>query len=41
LAKCKVPDFAKDATSGKLAPLLATEAIEHQFDIGGSQRRVA
>jgi hypothetical protein len=30
LAKCKV-----------LAPLLATEAMEFQFDIGGSQRRFA
>jgi hypothetical protein len=30
LAKCKV-----------LAPLLATEAMENQFDIGGSQRRFA
>jgi hypothetical protein len=30
LANCKV-----------LAPLLATEAIEIQFDIGGSQRRFA
>jgi hypothetical protein len=30
LAKCKV-----------LAPLLAAEAMEYQFDIGGSQRRVA
>jgi len=24
-----------------LAPLLAAEAMENQFDIGGSQRRVA
>jgi len=24
-----------------LAPLLATEAMEYQFDIGGSQRRFA
>ena len=30
MAKCKV-----------LAPLLAAEAMEDQFDIGGSQRRVA
>jgi hypothetical protein len=30
LARCKV-----------LAPLLAAEAMEDQFDIGGSQRRVA
>ena len=30
LARCKV-----------LAPLLPTEAMEDQFDIGGSQRRVA
>jgi len=30
LAKCKV-----------LAPLLAAEAMDSQFDIGGSQRRVA
>jgi hypothetical protein len=30
LAKCKV-----------LAPLLATEAMENLFDIGGSQRRFA
>jgi hypothetical protein len=28
LARCKV-----------LAPLLAAEAMEYQFDIGGSQRR--
>jgi hypothetical protein len=30
LARCKV-----------LAPLLAAEAMEDQFDIGGSQRRFA
>jgi len=30
LARCKV-----------LAPLLATEAMEYQSDIGGSQRRFA
>jgi hypothetical protein len=30
LAKCKV-----------LAPLLAAEAMEDQFDVGGSQRRLA
>ena len=41
LARCKVPVYAEKASAGKLAPLLAAQAMAYQFDAGGSQRRSA
>jgi hypothetical protein len=40
MAKRKVPAYAKNASAGKLAPLLAARAIENQFGTGGSQRSI-